>query len=260
MKMKRYFLGIEKGQGLVEYALILVGVAIVGILALELFGTTLNDVYCSAVGDFMGGGESCIQSQAETPVGEDEETPTPDEEEQLQCSASFDDLSELADWEASKTGKDLVFTNGKACSTNGNVAFFNSCTVAMGNSDIVANLNGITIEKKGKSNSGFDFYFRSQDSDNGYKFIYDAKRSTITFAKLYKGKTIVLESGKAPSSWKTEEVNLQIQVSGNTFTAISNGVGILQTVDDAYSEGKIGFSAQSSSNVCIDEISVQQMP
>ena len=39
----------EKGQGLVEYALILVLVAIVAIAALSLLGKTTNNVLCNVV-------------------------------------------------------------------------------------------------------------------------------------------------------------------------------------------------------------------
>ncbi len=39
----------ERGQGLVEYALILVLIAIVVIAAVELFGTTLNNTFSMIV-------------------------------------------------------------------------------------------------------------------------------------------------------------------------------------------------------------------
>jgi len=39
------FASLERGQGLVEYALILVLIALVVIAAVELFGTTLNTTF-----------------------------------------------------------------------------------------------------------------------------------------------------------------------------------------------------------------------
>jgi len=39
------FAAEERGQGLVEYALILVLIAIVVLLAVQLFGTTLNNTF-----------------------------------------------------------------------------------------------------------------------------------------------------------------------------------------------------------------------
>ncbi len=39
------FISSEKGQGLVEYALILVLIALLVILAVELFGTTLTNTF-----------------------------------------------------------------------------------------------------------------------------------------------------------------------------------------------------------------------
>ncbi|WP_322807561.1 pilus assembly protein [Thermanaerothrix sp.] len=44
------FLNSEKAQGLAEYALILVFVALVVILVLSLFGTNLESLYNNAIG------------------------------------------------------------------------------------------------------------------------------------------------------------------------------------------------------------------
>jgi pilus assembly protein Flp/PilA len=44
----------EKGQGLVEYALILVLIALAVILGLRLFGVTIQDLYQNVVDSFAG--------------------------------------------------------------------------------------------------------------------------------------------------------------------------------------------------------------
>ena len=47
--MKNHSLHSEKGQGLIEYALMMALLVLVVILALSLTGTSLADVYCSVV-------------------------------------------------------------------------------------------------------------------------------------------------------------------------------------------------------------------
>ena len=50
----------KRGQGLVEYALILSLVAIVVIVALAVMGPAISTVYCQVISQFPGTGGSCV--------------------------------------------------------------------------------------------------------------------------------------------------------------------------------------------------------
>jgi pilus assembly protein Flp/PilA len=56
----------EEGQGLVEYALILVLVAVVSIVALALVGPAISDVYCETIVELGG---TCDSGGGEEPPG-----------------------------------------------------------------------------------------------------------------------------------------------------------------------------------------------
>jgi pilus assembly protein Flp/PilA len=55
-----YGFGKEKGQGIIEYALILVLIAMVVIVVLAIFGDVLNEAYCNILTTIGGeGGAAC---------------------------------------------------------------------------------------------------------------------------------------------------------------------------------------------------------
>ena len=58
-KRRKRLLAKAKGQGLVEYALLLSLVAIVVIVALALLGDEVRSVYCQISGALPGGGSGC---------------------------------------------------------------------------------------------------------------------------------------------------------------------------------------------------------
>jgi Flp pilus assembly pilin Flp len=227
----RKFNDSESGQGLVEYALIIVSVALVLIFSLSLTGTTLRGAYCKVVKGV--GGSGCG------------------------CESSFDDPSEIDSWEGGKKEKYFSIEDGKACNSGPKASFLNACSEDLGTSDFTANLNGITVDRTGNGNTGFDFMFRSQDEKNGYHFTYNSKSNIVRFWKRVNGKWVQLNTAKVPSEWGNQELNFQIKVEGDTFTAYKDGKPILQASDDAYDQGKYGIRNKPGSKTCFDNISLQ---
>jgi len=76
----------ERGQGLVEYSLILVLVAVVTIVVLAVMGPAISDAYCEMVvalgGSCDSGGEEVIQEEPE---------PQPEEKDCSALKTAYDD-------------------------------------------------------------------------------------------------------------------------------------------------------------------------
>ena len=226
----------RQGQGLVEYALILVGVVVVVILALTLSGETIKSTYCTVAEGL--GGESCG------------------------CVFSFDSNAELANWEGSNDDGYFQVEEGLACMTaNGKSrTFMNSCSQDYGSNDIVIEATYVTVDDSGKGNSGFDILFRAQDEDNHYKFIYNGDSHFVRFWKLVSGKWILLKSQNVPRSWKNEVLNFRIEVQGSTFRAYRDDQFLLEVSDSMYTEGQVGLRNKPGSKTCLDEMSVKRLP
>ena len=225
----------EAGQGLVEYVLVLALIGLVVSLSLSVTGTSVREIFCD-IGSGLGG-QGCG------------------------CTSAFDDPAELDDWGGSGKEDYLTIEGGKACNSGPKASFLNSCSKDFGSSDFTADISGVSIDHIGNGNRGFDFLFRSQDEDNGYHFTYNSKSHLIRFWKRVNGKWILMSSKKAPSQWSQQpELNFQVKVEGDTFTAYKDGEAILQASDDAYTEGEYGIRNKPGSKTCFDDISVQQLP
>lgn len=228
----------EIAQGLVEYALIFVGVALAVILALNVTGSSVAEVYCQAVVGL--GGSGCG------------------------CAFDFESPDSLQDWSGSQPDAFAV-ENGKACITgNGSRAFsyFNSCATRFGESSFVINVTDVTVDRVVQNNkyTGFDVWFRAQDDGNGYHFTYNSRGHFVRFWKRVDGRWIRLGHANVPPSWADETLNFQIKVEGNQFTAYKDGQMVLQASDSTYSEGQIGLRNKPSSKTCVGEYTVEQLP
>ena len=61
--LRRHFRASKKGQGLVEYALIMVLVSLMATILLTILGPSIKDVYCNALNTLdPDSGESCLGS------------------------------------------------------------------------------------------------------------------------------------------------------------------------------------------------------
>ncbi|NQU63315.1 MAG: hypothetical protein HQ517_03380 [SAR324 cluster bacterium] len=225
----------EAGQGLVEYVLITALIGLALFLSLRVTGTTVRELYCD-IGSGLGG-QGCG------------------------CTSAFDDPAEIDDWGGSNKEGFLTIEDGKICNSGPKSSFLNSCSKDFGSSDMNADISGVSIETIRGGNSGFDFLFRSQDENNGYHFTYNSQDHLIRFWKRVDGRWILLSSKRSPVEWSQQpELDFQVKVIGDTFTAYKDGEAVLQASDDAYAEGQYGLRNKPGSKTCFDNISVQQLP
>ncbi|MCP4138886.1 MAG: hypothetical protein GY755_01090 [Chloroflexi bacterium] len=227
------------GQGFVEYALILAGVALAAILILNISGISLREAYCRAVASLGG---AC--------------------DENKDCSFAFDNSSDLDAWE-SNSDSELSLEDGKACITgDGKSAqsYLNSrCSDSLLSDDYTISLSDVTVDKAidNNQNTGFDTWFRAKDDKNGYLFIYNSRTNYVRFWKIVNGKWVRLAQKKVPSDWGNQELDFKIDVKGDTFTAYQDGEKLLEASDSAYTEGQIGMRNKPSSKSCVGDISVE---
>lgn len=227
----------EKGQGLVEYALLVALVAIALILVLQLTGVRLSDVYCS-VADGITGGNACDQ--------------------EAYCSDDFS--SELDDWDtltgAWKTGEGQVCTKGAAWA-------FNQCSLDMDASNYVVNLDGASLTK----GNGYGIVFRASDAGtkfSGYTFQYDPGYGggAFIFRKWINGRELppFAVTPARGFDWYGSPKDIQLVVNGSQFTAYVDGQPVLSGSDSTYQEGGVGLRSWDGSEVCFDNFRIEPLP
>ena len=169
----------EHGQGLVEYALILVGIAIVVILILNIMGVSVKEAYCKVITDL--GGKTC--------------------EANGECSFSFDDPSGLDTWEGNNK-EQLSIEDGRACingnGTNARSYLNPNCSSSLESNDYTITYEDITVERAidNDKNTGLDTWFRAKDDKNGYLFIYNSRTNYVRFWKVVDGRWVKLSESK----------------------------------------------------------------
>ncbi len=227
----------QRGQGLVEYTLILV-LVVVGVAGvLQVTGYSVRDVYCAAARG-LGANEACAQ-------------------EQVYCE---DDFATLDDW-GTHWGS---FTNadGKIC-TSGWAKNYSKCSESMDNmSDYTINLSGAEL----LAGNGYGVFFRGTDmagSTDGYIVQYDPgwQGGSIIIRKWINGSELPpFATKKLPGyDWYSESHDLKIDVRGDTFTVYLNGEETLVGKDGTYSEGGVGFRSWDSTQFCLDDFSVGEL-
>ena len=232
----------EHGQGLVEYALILVGIAIVVILILNIMGVSVKEAYCKVITDL--GGKTC--------------------EANGECSFSFDDPSGLDTWEGNNK-EQLSIEDGRACingnGTNARSYLNPNCSSSLESNDYTITYEDITVERAidNDKNTGLDTWFRAKDDKNGYLFIYNSRTNYVRFWKVVDGRWVKFSESKVPSSWQNESLDIKLDVQGDNFTAYKDGQEILKASDGAYEDGQVGIRNKPSSKSCIGNMTVESL-
>lgn len=219
-------------QALVEYALILVLIALALLGALRLSGTTLAQVYCNIAAK-IGNSQACQRAY---------------------CASDF---SSRDGWQTD-TGQNLSsnwkFENGLMCN-KGTGFIYNTCSMQMSARDYTIHLDGATLNK----GDGYGIAFRSTLGKggklNGYTFQYDPGYKAFIFRKWVNGKEINPPFAVAPAKnydWYGEPHDIAIQIQGNTFTAVIDGQPVLTASDSTYTTGGAGLRTWDATQACMD--------
>ncbi len=232
----------SRGQGLVEYGLIL-ALVVVGILVvLNLLGISVRDAYCQTARGL--GVEAC--------------------EAQTGCQDTFDAASEngeISGWDIARGKWDI--RDGKLCGGPGQGTIYNKCSQSADVSDYTITLDSATLER----GNGYGIYFRTTQGKhglNGYTFQYDPGYGpgAFIFRKWVNGHELRPFAVKfAPGfDWHGSPHDVQLVVQGDTFTAYVDGVPMVTGVDDSYSEGSAGLRTWDGTNVCFDGFDMETNP
>lgn len=230
----------ERGQGLVEYALILSLVALMALIGVTLFGNQLSKTYEVVV--------------VALPQGVSQTGGT-------YCSS---EMSSLDGWDlAGGNRKDKWYVEeGKVCNTHsgGSSFAFSKCSQseAMSNpEDYVIRLKDVVLT----SGNGYGVMFRLQDNDkrpNGYAFQYDPGARGMVFRKWVNGREVstLARAGLRDYDWYKIPRDITIRIEGNTMQAYIDGELVLSAKDDTYSKGGVGLRTWDKTQVCFDDFGI----
>ncbi|RME07737.1 MAG: DUF1080 domain-containing protein [Anaerolineae bacterium] len=217
----------ELGQGLAEFALLIVLVATVASLTLVVTGTSLQDVYCSAVAGITG---------------------------KDPCAAALsEDFSDLSDWQI-VWGRNWRIEDGKLCGS-GWGALFNT---QFSGDDYTINLGKANLAR----GNGYGVFFRAQNYSRpeGYIFQYDPgwRGGAFIFRKWVNGHELYpfAEARMPGYDWHGEDHQITVAVEGNTYIAYVDGQEVLRASDSTYTQGGIGLRTWDRTAVCFDDLTI----
>ncbi len=244
--MNRIQVARRRGQGIVEYAVILGLIALVVVLALGAMGISVGDVYAAIV-KALGGEVDC-----KTYYHSDFGTPPT--------------WTEIKNTFWGKYGQWQV-KDGKLISPRSGAMLLNEYS----GSDYNISLNGIRLANQSSAWNGYGVMFRSsldaKNRLNGYMFEFERRTPkepvTMYFSYWVGGKQVVMTPpGKmtvpANSGWDNP-ANLSISVQGNTFVASMNGKKIMEATDpkNLYTDGAVGLASNAGSSIVVDDVAVK---
>jgi fructan beta-fructosidase len=220
---------------MVEYALILLLIAVASLLILRLLGISTRDVYCRVASGFQA--NACAQSTA-------------------YCQ---DDFNNPGGWQTSAGSSTSWGTsNGQLCANGYNI-LANRCSMSgMPSNDYVAEINGAKLNQ----GNGYGLFFRASDNGqgmNGYAFQYDPGLGGYVIRKWVNGVEInpALGYKSTPGTdWYGAAHKLSVSVVGDTFVAMVDGAPVLTVKDSTYPSGGTGMRTWDSTQVCMESFNV----
>lgn len=222
------------GQGMVEYALILLLIAIASLLVLQLSGVSVSEVYCKVASGFSA--NACGKT--------------------AYCQDGFDNLNGWKTTSGPQTS--WVTSNGQLCA-NGYGTITNKCSMSgMPSNDYVASINGANLSQ----GNGYGLFFRATDNGmgtNGYAFQYDPGLNGVVIRKWVNGAEInpALAFKSLPgTNWYGSAHTLSVKVQGDTFIGMVDGIPMLTVKDSTYPSGGTGLRTWDSTQVCMDNFGI----
>ncbi|GAB4505085.1 MAG: hypothetical protein Fur0043_20800 [Anaerolineales bacterium] len=233
----------QRGQGLAEYALLLVLVSIGVFLLLQLMGISVQEVYCKTI-EAISGSPTCTPQQY---CGDD-------------FAAGLDDWHTL---HGHPTNKD-----GNLCLEKGSQVF-NNCSMEQKQSDYVIRMDDVVLDK----GNGYGVFFRTTEDEkgaSGYIFQYDPgmrshgypPNGAFLIRRWVNGREIWPPLDIAPISGDVYDTphDIEIVVQGDTFTVKVDGQQVLQATDSTYSSGGVGLRTWDNTEVCSAGYSLSPAP
>ncbi len=245
----------QRGQGIVEVAVLLSLVAASTIAAMSAYGVSLRDVYCDIGSAFGVDQKSCAPK-----------------------TLLDDDFSNLDGWNI-LTGPGWKPTGDKLC-----VGYGTNHQALTGDEDwkdYTINLD-ISDLKRHRGRSGYGAYFRTtlgpgsgyghRPNINGYIFKFDpyfrdsrfggGRNGSFVIRRVIKGKEFwpPIAVGPAPPDFDfySAPKNLSLNVDGDTFIATVDGEQVLKASDRTFTEGGIGLRVWGGTVACFDNLTITE--
>jgi len=233
VQMERTVRQFQKGQGLAEYALLLVLIALAAGLALNMAGVSIQEIYNRVVTGLRG--------------------------EDAACSPLARAGSE---WDSSK---DKFWKGGIAQQPGG----YKVCPLCGGllpgfsDSDYQVDLSGVQVTNTSPTWNGYGITFRAENGAkglNGYMFevekVNKNNPTRIYFSKWVNGvqikPPIKMISLSSDIDWNNPP-DMSVKVEGNTFTAYMDGQQVLQGSDDTYATGSAGVFSNAGTELIFSD-------
>jgi Flp pilus assembly pilin Flp len=238
----------EHGQGLVEYALILVLVSSIVAVSLHLTGTSIREIFTRALCEIQG--EEDCQAQVFL-------------EEEFSEETEFD----FSSWETGlwrKKNNEWWLEDGKLVSDKDASILFDQ--IIDGAYSVL--ISGVDLLNESNKKQGVSLHFNSSYEDknfSGYalQIVSEKKGDFIYFQEYSKGKPIkpdLTKKLRLPLDFNWDNpVDIQVDVQGDTFTGYVNGQMVIQAQDSTYSQGQVGIASGKDSEISVDAITVQSL-
>ena len=232
----------QKGQGLIEYGLIIALGTVIILSSLGLFGLNIKDVYRRIWASLMGGSNT--------------------------INLFTDQFDNTDLWSVLKNDfwhGDWDIEDGKLVGSELASIFLNGFS----GTDYAVTVDSVSLSKIHSSWNGFGVFFRTSNVDNldGYIFEIEKVSSSdpgmIVFRKWENGNQIEtpIASTSIPADFDWDNPgDVRIEVEGDTFTAYINDTQVLQATDDTWSEGGVGLAANYGTEFSTDSLSIDTLP
>jgi hypothetical protein len=231
-----------KGQGLIEFALIIAMLAITTMLSLNLMGVSIQETYAKII-EALTGDNIC----------------------QTYYANSFDNY--LDDWKRLKTPGfwkgNFKIKDGQLIGDPLGALMLNQYS----GSDYLINITDPQLKQTSTTWNGYGVIFRADYDKNdrldGYMFEVEKVDKNdpglMYFSKWENGYQIKppLSAVKVPPKFDWNKPgDLSVSVQGNTFTAYLNGEKVLETQDNTYDAGKVGIAVNAGSRLFLNDFGI----
>jgi Flp pilus assembly pilin Flp len=253
----------QRGQGIIEYALIVLLVGLISVSGLNLLGVDVGGAFQDVV-DFLAGAGTVGPPGGEDPAGDPGEDPPED------FTTLFYD--NFLDGDSSWTSIKNRLFNGKWMAKDGQLEARHLSLALLddfGGSDYRLTVGAPRLDNFRNSYQGFGVMFRAtgDDSFNGYMFEVERKNTSdpgvMYFSQWVNGYQVIppIASVPVPAGFDWESPgDLSVDVQGDTFTAYFDGVEVLQGQDTLFTEGTVGVATNYGTKAQINSVTVQGDP
>jgi len=233
-----YAVGMETGQSLVEYCLLLVLIAVIVLGSVWLVGMQVSRAY----------------GTVHTNIGESEEVPTP-----APTATPEEGSSSWQEWREAAGGGWRAETTRYCVDQQGEHRSFYG---AENWTDYI-----VRVKANLYQGEGYGVFFRAIDVSHvsGYVFQYEpacrylGREGCFSFRKVVGGgvEYPFARSG-APSDyeWYNAAKDIEVRVEGSSFRAFIDGEEVLMGTDGEYTHGQVGLRTWDASEVCFWEFTI----